>query len=80
MFSIVLNTLTLCIDHHHVTDLQKEIFGISNLVFIVIFSFEMIIKITGYGFSYYWHIAWNKFDCIIVIISLIFINEDIISA
>jgi len=39
----------------------------------------MIFKITAYGFKYYWHVNWNKFDFIIVILSLIAFDEHIIS-
>ena len=35
----------------------------------------MVLKITAYGFKYYWHVNWNKFDSIIVILSLLAMNE-----
>ena len=38
----------------------------------------MVLKITAYGFKYYWHVNWNKFDFIIVIMSLAAIDEDLI--
>lgn len=47
----------------------------ANLVFVVFFTIEMIVKITAYGRKYYWYVNWNKFDFIIVILSLIAVDE-----
>jgi fumarate reductase subunit C len=41
------------------------------MTFVVIFFIEMILKITALGFTYYWHVNWNKFDFIIVLMSLV---------
>ena len=38
----------------------------------------MVLKITAHGFKYYWHVNWNKFDFIIVIMSLIAIDETLV--
>ena len=76
MLCILINTFALCIDNHHAEEELKEILLLANLIFVVIFSFETIIKITAYGIKHYWHNHWNKFDFVIVVISLIFINED----
>jgi hypothetical protein len=38
----------------------------------------MVLKITAHGFKYYWHVNWNKFDFIIVIMSLVAINETLL--
>ena len=42
-----------------------------NLAFTAIFLFEAIIKITGLGPKGYFHIAWNKFDFLVVLASVI---------
>jgi voltage-gated sodium channel len=39
-----------------------------------IFLLEVVIKITAYGFTYYWHVNWNKFDFIIITMSIIVQN------
>lgn len=80
MVAIIINTLFLCIDNYHKTEDLREFLEYANLIFVVVFTFEMIIKITAYGFKYYWHVNWNKFDFIIVIMSLLFINEDLIKS
>lgn len=47
----------------------------SNTFFVIFFTCEMVLKITAYGFKYYWYVNWNKFDFIVVILSLIAVDE-----
>jgi len=74
MAAIVVNTVFLCIDYYGKSEKLTRILELANLIFVVIFSIEMVLKITALGFTYYWHVNWNKFDCIIVIMSLIAID------
>eukprot|EP00494_Astrolonche_serrata_P029983 UN30250 len=39
---------------------------IFEIVFVVIFLMEAVLKITAYGFPDYWQVAWNKFDFVLV--------------
>lgn len=78
MMAIVINTVVLCIDYHGKSEQLGNILDIANYLFVFIFTTEMILKLLGYGFTYYFHVNWNKFDFIIVIMSLIAINENII--
>jgi hypothetical protein len=50
-------------------DLQSK-FERANLVFTVIFSTELAIKLAGYGQRYF-RDSWNTFDMLIVILSII---------
>lgn len=50
----------------------------SNQFFVIFFTIELILKITAYGFKYYWYVNWNKFDFIIVILSLIAFDESLV--
>jgi len=56
----------------------EYILSTANIFFVVIFTMEMLMKITAYGFTYYWHVNWNKFDFIIVIMSLIAVDENLL--
>jgi hypothetical protein len=40
-------------------------------MFVLIFFMEAVVKISSFGFTYYWHVNWNKFDFIVVILSLL---------
>ncbi len=43
----------------------------ANLVFTFIFTVEMILKMIGFGLSVYFSEFFNKFDCLIVWVSII---------
>jgi hypothetical protein len=78
MSAIVINTFFLCIDYHGKSDELAQILDRSNLSFVVFFTVEMTLKITAYGFKYYWYVNWNKFDFVIVIMSLVSLNENLL--
>ena len=78
MTAIVINTFFLCIDYYQKSDNLAQILNRSNTSFVVFFTLEMILKITAYGFTYYWYVNWNKFDFIIVIMSLIAFDETLL--
>jgi len=46
-----------------------------NMGFLIFFAVEGSMKILAYGFAYYWYINWNKFDFVVVLLSLIVIDE-----
>ena len=75
MTAIVVNTVFLCVDNYGKDETLTNVLDIANLVFVIIFTIEMILKIVAYGFKYYWHVNWNKFDFVIVMMSLIAIDE-----
>lgn len=80
MLAIVLNTFFMCIDHYGKGPKLELILVRANYFFVVFFFGEMILKLTGYGFKYYWYINWNKFDLIVVMFSLIALNESMVDA
>jgi hypothetical protein len=46
---------------------------------VCIFTLEATLKILGLGIRYYWHENWNKFDFIIVIVSLVSLDSNLTS-
>ena len=76
MLAIVINTLFLMLDHHGINPKLEKLLNDSNKAFVGVFTLECGLKITAYGFKYYWHVNWNKFDFFIVIISLIGLDEN----
>lgn len=75
MFIIVLNTLFLCMDYYNAPKTYKQAINTGNIVFVAIFTLECVLKLFGYNFRYYWHENWNKFDLVIVILSLISLDS-----
>lgn len=74
---IGLNTIFLCIDFHGEPSVLAKVIEIGNIIFISIFAFEALLKLIGFGPRYYFLDTWNRFDFIIVILSIIAIDEDI---
>jgi hypothetical protein len=52
----------------------------ANNFFVLFFLIECVMKLLAYGWSYYWYVNWNKFDFIIVIMSLIALNESLLDS
>jgi len=75
MVAIVINTFFLCVDYYGKDEDLTRILERANYTFVVFFTVELILKITAYGFKYYWYVNWNKFDFIIVILSLVALDE-----
>ena len=68
---IILNTLALIIDHHGQPQMMEDVLGILNIVFIVSFTLEMVLKIIGLSLMTYLHNGWNGFDSVVVTLGLI---------
>ncbi|ESN93132.1 hypothetical protein HELRODRAFT_89291, partial [Helobdella robusta] len=69
-FCIIFNTIILAIDHADIQEDVSNVLRIANLVFTVIFTTEVCLKITALGFLKYLANRWNSFDLFIVVLSL----------
>ncbi len=68
--TVVLNTVVLVLDLND--DVQNiDYLSICNFVFTGIFTIEMILKITAYGFKKYFKDFLNSMDAFIVTMSLV---------
>uniref|UniRef100_A0A3B3RH03 Calcium voltage-gated channel subunit alpha1 I n=1 Tax=Paramormyrops kingsleyae TaxID=1676925 RepID=A0A3B3RH03_9TELE len=70
MIAILINTISMGIEHHDQPDELTNVLEISNIVFTSMFTLEMILKLTAFGFFSYLRNPYNIFDGIIVIISV----------
>lgn len=70
MAAIILNTVFMMVEHYQQTDAVTDFLYVSNLVFLVVFALEAVLKIGGFGWLLYWRDDWNKFDFIVVLLSL----------
>lgn len=59
------------------SDKYNSILLILNDTFLGIFVVEAIFKLLGYGFRFYFHEKWNRFDFIVVIISLLSVDPSL---
>uniref|UniRef100_A0A3B3U8U9 Voltage-dependent T-type calcium channel subunit alpha n=1 Tax=Poecilia latipinna TaxID=48699 RepID=A0A3B3U8U9_9TELE len=70
MIAILINTISMGIEHHEQPDQLTNVLEICNIVFTSMFSMEMILKLTAFGSFNYLRNPYNVFDGIIVIISV----------
>uniref|UniRef100_A0A8C1LPR1 Calcium voltage-gated channel subunit alpha1 Ia n=1 Tax=Cyprinus carpio TaxID=7962 RepID=A0A8C1LPR1_CYPCA len=70
MIAILINTISMGIEHHNQPDELTNVLEICNIVFTSMFTLEMILKLTAFGFFEYLRNPYNIFDGIIVIISV----------
>uniref|UniRef100_A0A8D0CD64 Voltage-dependent L-type calcium channel subunit alpha n=1 Tax=Scleropages formosus TaxID=113540 RepID=A0A8D0CD64_SCLFO len=68
---IVLNTLCLAIQHHGQSPLFNYAMDILNMVFTGVFTVEMILKLIAFKPRGYFCDAWNVFDALVVIGSIV---------
>ncbi|XP_037087446.1 LOW QUALITY PROTEIN: voltage-dependent calcium channel type D subunit alpha-1-like [Pollicipes pollicipes] len=67
---VFLNTGVLATEHYRQPAWLDKFQEITNLFFIVLFTIEMIIKMYALGFQNYFVSLFNRFDCFVVISSI----------
>ncbi|XP_073707811.1 voltage-dependent T-type calcium channel subunit alpha-1I [Garra rufa] len=70
MVAILINTISMGIEHHEQPEELTNVLEICNIVFTSMFALEMILKLTAFGCFNYLRNPYNIFDGIIVIISV----------
>ncbi|XP_071080138.1 sodium channel protein para-like isoform X7 [Haliotis cracherodii] len=70
MVVILLNMITMMIEHEGMTHEIDEALKYINIVFIAIFTLECVLKIIGLR-QFYFKIPWNVFDFVVVILSIL---------
>ena len=68
---IVANTVFMALEQHPMEAEFSKMLSDANVVFTVIFAFEMGIKLIGLHPYYYFQNTWNIFDAFIVTMSLL---------
>ncbi|XP_043196531.1 muscle calcium channel subunit alpha-1-like [Amphibalanus amphitrite] len=68
---VFLNTGVLATEHYHQPPWLDHFQEVTNLFFIVLFTIEMIIKMYALGFQNYFVSLFNRFDCFVVISSIV---------
>uniref|UniRef100_A0A674KJ93 Sodium channel protein n=1 Tax=Terrapene triunguis TaxID=2587831 RepID=A0A674KJ93_9SAUR len=70
MILICLNMVTMMIETDDQSDEMKHILYWINMVFIVLFTGECVLKLVSLRY-YYFTIGWNIFDFVVVILSIV---------
>lgn len=70
MLFIGFNMLTMTLDHYQQTETFSMVLDYLNMIFIVIFSTECMMKIFALRYHYFTE-PWNLFDSVVVILSIL---------
>uniref|UniRef100_A0A7E4W8C3 Voltage-dependent L-type calcium channel subunit alpha n=1 Tax=Panagrellus redivivus TaxID=6233 RepID=A0A7E4W8C3_PANRE len=68
---VLLNTLVLTSEHYGQDPWLDHFQTAANLVFVILFSMEMLLKMYSLGLTTYTTSQFNRFDCFVVISSII---------
>ncbi|XP_044025279.1 calcium channel, voltage-dependent, L type, alpha 1D subunit, a isoform X8 [Siniperca chuatsi] len=68
---IMLNTLCLAVQHYGQSALFNYVMDILNMVFTAVFTVEMVLKLIAFKPRHYFADAWNTFDALIVVGSVV---------
>ncbi|XP_034983218.1 voltage-dependent L-type calcium channel subunit alpha-1C isoform X4 [Zootoca vivipara] len=68
---ILLNTICLAMQHHGQSCIFKEAMNILNMLFTGLFTVEMVLKLIAFKPKHYFCDAWNTFDALIVVGSIV---------
>ncbi|GAB6020081.1 Voltage-dependent calcium channel type D subunit alpha-1 [Chamberlinius hualienensis] len=68
---VFLNTGVLATEHHRQPAWLDHVQEVTNLFFVVLFSLEMLLKMYSLGFQGYFVSLFNRFDCFVVISSIL---------
>jgi hypothetical protein len=68
---IILNTICLAIEWYDQPDTVNFTLDIINYVFAIIFTVEFILKLIALGFKNYFSVAWNVFDFLVVMLTIV---------
>ena len=74
--AILLNTFSMGIEYHNQPQSLSHAVEISNIIFTIVFCFEMLLKLLADGFYQYIKSGFNVFDGCIVILSLLELLEE----
>eukprot|EP00760_Papus_ankaliazontas_P025843 PhM_4_TR2892/c0_g1_i1/m.101635 len=83
LFAIALNSITLGLDQPGVTNPRwlDDTLRITEIVFTVVFTLEMVLKVVSYGFvlhrGAYLRSGWNVMDFVIVVLSIVAITGSV---
>ena len=77
MAVICLNIILMMTYHFGMTSAQEDALYWGNLAFVIIYILEAVAKLTALFPRYYFAEAWNTFDFIIVVLSIIFLSDEV---
>lgn len=69
MLAIIGNAIVLSMDHYPIDPYMDNMLEIFNLTFFAFFVMELLLKLSAYGFKFYFRDKFNWFDSGVVFVS-----------
>eukprot|EP00756_Hemistasia_phaeocysticola_P039940 Hpha_TRINITY_DN16840_c2_g1::TRINITY_DN16840_c2_g1_i1::g.152421::m.152421 len=69
--AICVNAILMGVSHYNEPAILSEFGQVSNIGFVAIFALEAIVKAIGLTPKYYFRDNWNRFDVVVVVMSLV---------
>ena len=70
MGTVLVNLTFMAADHHDPAEATVALFAMAEVVFTMIYVFELVVKLQAMGFKKYFEVILNRFDFLIVMSSL----------
>ena len=67
---IVINVIFMSLYSYPSDPGLDDFLNIANYVFVAIFIMEMLMKMIGLGLKSYFSTSWNRFDCVVTLVSV----------
>ncbi|EDV29728.1 uncharacterized protein TRIADDRAFT_18642, partial [Trichoplax adhaerens] len=71
ILAVLLNTICLAVEHYEQQRVVTQFLSITNSVFVGLFTIEMSIKMYALGIEGYFMSLFNRFDFLVVLVSII---------
>ena len=71
LLAILMNVVFLSLEHYQQSDEISRTLEVANIVFVCIFTLEMLLKLVVYGIKGYFLDKFNAFDCLIIIVAFL---------
>lgn len=71
IIAVFLNSMVLAVEHYNQPDYVTMFLDRANYFFLCLFCCEMLIKMFCLGFKGYFNSLFNRFDCVVVLSSLL---------
>ena len=68
---ILFNFIILCLAIEDSSENYQMFLKVNNKIITILFTIELVLKLAAFGFKSFFHLKWNIFDFILVIISYI---------
>eukprot|EP01065_Artemidia_motanka_P007531 TRINITY_DN13758_c0_g1_i1.p1 TRINITY_DN13758_c0_g1~~TRINITY_DN13758_c0_g1_i1.p1 ORF type:complete len:3175 (+),score=1081.43 TRINITY_DN13758_c0_g1_i1:1209-9527(+) len=68
---LITNSALMATQHFEMPQTLTDFLEYANVVFVCLYSVEALLKLGGYGLKQYLAVSWNRFDFVVLLISIV---------